>query len=137
MNIFRKIASFLTPAAQEPQCLYPPPLLRYQLRYSAIPEDALHDLRGQIKLRRLEGYHTQEIPMKAKMPPGCVGIVSCWHEGKLEYRRYLKLRVEHVEKSSLVYGRLVKRTLPEVSCVSLMSEYPCLPPLDSKLWFYI
>jgi hypothetical protein len=135
MSIFRKFLSALTLSKRAPQHPKPFLLAQYQLRYSALSEDDLRELRRQIKLYRLKGYHTQEIPLKEKTQYGCAGIVSCWNEGILEYRKYLMIRVRRAEKRSLYLGSHVKRNRLVVPCDFQRSVYPCLPPIDSKDWF--
>jgi hypothetical protein len=62
-------------------------------------------LRDRVRLLRLIGYQVTIKELTGKIQPGYIGVLSYYRGGILEFREYLKLQVELVEKTTIVFQR--------------------------------
>jgi hypothetical protein len=79
-----------------------PRLAQFELLSTTFDTSVWEKLTDHITLMRMLEYQVRLIEPKEQIPDGYIGRLSCWNGEKLEYQRYLKIQVEHVEKKTLV-----------------------------------
>lgn len=104
-RIFEKTKFFFLSQQKRSQHAYPLEA-QIQLPLKIYSEPFPKALSDRIRLYSMIGYQVSIKILSEEIPEGCIGILSCLNEGILEYRQYLMLQVEYVEKKTIVFLKI-------------------------------
>ena len=104
-TLFEKIKFFFL-NRQTPSQSFGPLEVRLSLLSRIFDEPFPEALSDRIELYSMIGYSVLIKEQSEEIPEGYIGILSCWNGEILEYRQYLKLQVEYVEKKIIVFQRI-------------------------------
>lgn len=109
--LFRKICGFLVCAQQRPSNC-DSLLLRFYIRPQMLSAFVQQDMSGYIKLSQLLEFQVQIEPLTEQIPIEYIGVMHCMSEGRLQYRKYLQIQVEYVEKTNIAFHLIHEQVSP-------------------------
>lgn len=96
----------------------------FELRVQILDAPFPPSLTNHIQLLRLIGYQVIVTQLQQHISDDIIGYLSCYREGKLEYREELRIQSIMIEKKTVVFRRIFQSSRPDVQAAACNTNCP-------------